>query len=419
MPNTTKSTRKRSRAGDEPLQPRIIKTEAQYEATLARIEQIFDAKPNTPAGDELELLLLLVEKYEQEQFPIDLPDPITAIRFRMEQGGLKAKDLIPFIGSKSKVSEVLSGTRPLSRTMIRKLVTGLGIPAEVLLQEPGAKLPSTELLELSKRLPLAEMHKRGWFPAFVGSLTELKEQIEEVLGQFTKLAGPSQTFLALNRQRVRDGGTADQPALTAWRIRVISEALRETLPTYHSGIITPTFMREVVKLSYLDNGPKLAREYLNKNGIHLVIERHLPKTYLDGAAIRLPDGSPLVALTLRHDRLDNFWFTLCHELAHVARHLEGDGVDVIFDDLDKASEDAWEQEADAMASEALIPAKEWKAAKLLDDPSAVRVKAFAEKLRIHPAIPAGRIRYEKRNYQLLGDLVGSNRVRRMFESETP
>ena len=117
------------------MKPRIIKTEAQYEGALARIEKVFDAKPGTPKGDELELLLLLVETYEASAYPIDLPDPITALRFRMEQQGLKPKDLIPYIGSKSKVSEVLSGQRPLSLTMIRKLVTGLHLPPDVALRE--------------------------------------------------------------------------------------------------------------------------------------------------------------------------------------------------------------------------------------------------------------------------------------------
>jgi HTH-type transcriptional regulator / antitoxin HigA len=118
------------------MKPKVIKTEAQYRATMARIDQIFDAEPGTPKGDELELLLLLVETYENEKFPIDPPDPIAALRFRMEQQGLKAKDLIPFIGSKSKVSEVLSGRRALSLTMIRKLVEGLGLPPEVALGRP-------------------------------------------------------------------------------------------------------------------------------------------------------------------------------------------------------------------------------------------------------------------------------------------
>ena len=120
------------------MKPKIIKTPAQYEATTARIDEIFDAKPGTPKGDELELLLLVVESYEDKAYPIDLPDPIEALRFRMEQDGLKPKDLIPYIGSKSKISEVLSGRRPLSLTMIRKLVAGLHLPAEVALREPKA-----------------------------------------------------------------------------------------------------------------------------------------------------------------------------------------------------------------------------------------------------------------------------------------
>lgn len=122
------------------LTPKLIKTEADYEAALARIEEVFAAHPGTPEGDELELLTLLVERYEEQEFPVALPDPVTAIRFRMEQEGLKQKDLAPFIGSQSKVSEVLSGQRSLSLAMIRNLICGLGIPAEVLLQKPGGPL---------------------------------------------------------------------------------------------------------------------------------------------------------------------------------------------------------------------------------------------------------------------------------------
>src|SRR5260370_20232843 len=120
------------------MKPKIIKTEAEYQATLARIEKIFDAKPGTTKGDELELLLLLVETYEDKAYPIDTPDPIAALRFRMEQEGLKPKDLIPYIGSKSKVWEVLNGARPLSLTMIRKLVPGLRLPAQAALPQTKA-----------------------------------------------------------------------------------------------------------------------------------------------------------------------------------------------------------------------------------------------------------------------------------------
>ncbi|WP_417734996.1 helix-turn-helix domain-containing protein [Rosistilla oblonga] len=136
MQNMTKSTRKRS----EPLHPRLIKSAAEHDRALARVEELFTAKPGTAEGDELELWLLLIDAYESKEFPIDLPDPIEAIRFRMEQGNLKQKDLVPIFGSKGKVSEVLNGKRELSLTMIRNLVNQLGIPAEVLLQQRTAAM---------------------------------------------------------------------------------------------------------------------------------------------------------------------------------------------------------------------------------------------------------------------------------------
>jgi len=139
------------------MNAKLIKTEADYQQALTRIEAIFDAKPDTPEGDELELLVTLVERYEEQAYPIALPSPLEAIQFRMEQQGLKRKDLIPFIGSAPKVSEVLSGKRPLSLTMIRNLVKGLGIPAEVLLQEERVDTA----LEPDRHFPRPKMVKRG------------------------------------------------------------------------------------------------------------------------------------------------------------------------------------------------------------------------------------------------------------------
>lgn len=134
------------------MKAKLIKTEEENEAALKRLDEIFDAEPGTPEGDEAELLTALIEMYEKKAYPIDLPDPIEAIKFRMEQQGLKRKDLVPYIGSAPKVSEVLAGKRPLSLTMIRNLVKGLGIPAEVLLQEAGADLPSEKDYKVMKSL---------------------------------------------------------------------------------------------------------------------------------------------------------------------------------------------------------------------------------------------------------------------------
>src|SRR5579862_1297353 len=115
------------------MKRKVIKTQRQCEATLARGEAIFDAKPGTAKGDELERLLLLVETYADQAYPLDVPDPLAALRFRLEQAKLKPEDLLPYLGGKCKVSEVLSGQRPLSRALSRKLVPGLHLPAEVLL----------------------------------------------------------------------------------------------------------------------------------------------------------------------------------------------------------------------------------------------------------------------------------------------
>ena len=112
-----------------------IKTKKDYEKALERLEMIFDAKVGTPQGDELEVLSILIDNYEKQQFPIELPDPIEAIKFRMEQLGYNQKDLVEIIGFKSRVSEILNRKRKLSIEMIRKISKSLSIPSEVLIQD--------------------------------------------------------------------------------------------------------------------------------------------------------------------------------------------------------------------------------------------------------------------------------------------
>ena len=113
---------------------RPIKTEADYQAALAEIEQLFDAQPDTPEGDSFDILTTLVEAYEADREPIAAPDPIEAITYYLESRGLTRRDLEPYIGSRARVSEVLNRKRGLTLEMIRRLHRGLGIPAEVLIQ---------------------------------------------------------------------------------------------------------------------------------------------------------------------------------------------------------------------------------------------------------------------------------------------
>jgi HTH-type transcriptional regulator/antitoxin HigA len=111
-----------------------IKTEQDYNQALKRLEKVFDAAPGTKGGDELEILGILIEEYENKHFPIELPDPIEAIKFRMEQLNYNQKDLADVIGLKSRANEILNRKRKLSLAMIRKLNTVLHIPSDVLIQ---------------------------------------------------------------------------------------------------------------------------------------------------------------------------------------------------------------------------------------------------------------------------------------------
>ncbi len=117
------------------MEVRPIKSDADYKQALHRIEEIFDSKPNTPEGDELEILGLMVDEYEKQLYPIDAPDPIEAIKIRMEEMQLKQVDLINEIGGKSRVSEVLNRKRRLTVDMIRKLATRLNLSVSLLVRE--------------------------------------------------------------------------------------------------------------------------------------------------------------------------------------------------------------------------------------------------------------------------------------------
>lgn len=111
-----------------------IKTKRDYQRTLKEIEGLMTAKRDTPEGDRLDVLVTLVEAWEGRHYPLDLPDPVAAIRYHMEQNGLAPKDLAPYVGSRNRVYEVLNRKRPLSLKMIWRLHKGLGIPAESLIK---------------------------------------------------------------------------------------------------------------------------------------------------------------------------------------------------------------------------------------------------------------------------------------------
>ena len=410
-----RSAQKRGKMGEKmSLKFRSIRTEEEYKAALARIDEIFDSEKGTPEGEELDELAGLVEFYEDKHYPIGLPDPISAIEFRMDQANLTQRDLIPYIGSSAKVAEVLSGKRDLTMSMARALHEHLGIPADVLLQKSGAAFDFS-LDEINpRRFPLKEMAKRGWIP----KRRNLIDHGEKLLRVLIDQAGGTQVAaLSLNRTNGhrRINAKTDPYALRAWCWRVLALAnVGAHKGRYKPGSVTEQFMREVAQLSVYEDGPRRAQAYLAEHGIALVVERHLPRTHLDGAALCLQDGRPVIGLTLRYDRIDNFWFSLMHELAHVGLHLDCDENELFIDDLSLSGGDPLEEQADSMARNALIPPRFWESNPIRGRATVLAVYDLAQEVRVHPAVIAGRVRHERGNYRLLSQLVGSGKVRQQF-----
>ena len=398
-----------------------IRSDEDLDAALARIEEIFDSEEGTPEDDELGVLLDLVEMYESKTVEIGFPSPVAAIEFRMDQAGLTRRDLIPYIGSRAKVSEVLSGKRDITMSMARALHQHLGIPADVLLQEPGATLPDALPGIDYSRFPLRAMAKAGWIP----NVQNLKDQAEDLVTRLMERAG-GRDFAAAplyrKNDQVRINAKTDDYALRAWCWQVMAQA-GDNPPAaeYWPGAVTPDFLRTVARLSPSEDGPKRARNFLAQHGISLEYVPHLRKTHLDGAALRLVDGRPAIGLTLRYDRIDNFWFTLLHELAHVGLHLDRDDQAAAFVDdhslrsIQTGGADSTEANADRWAEDALIPLSIWDDSVARSAPTAMAVVDLAWEAGVHPAIVAGRVRYKEGNYRLLSQFVGSGQVHGHFE----
>jgi len=391
---------------------RAIKTDADYEAALARVEEIFDSEPGSPEFDELEVWGTLVGAFEDENHPVPPPTPLEAIEFAMDQKGLKQKDIVPFIGSKSKVSEVLAGKRKLSLKMIRALHEGLGIPADTLLREPGKELPETLADVDWAQFPVKEMAKRGWLEG----AKDLMDRAEEAVRNLMAQVGQADCLpTAYYRCGIfRTAADIDMYAVQAWLLGVQLKAQHVETTGSYEGNLDETFLSRLARLSMFSDGPQKAVEYLSSKGIKLIVEPHFPHTKLDGAAI-LQSGVPVVALTLRYDRIDSYWFTLLHECAHVIKHLSEDN-SLILDDFESEAVDAREHEANVLARDAVVPIEIWQGHKVtkVKSPKKEHIIDLASQMEVHPALIAGRVRYERGRYNILSNLVGNGEVKKLF-----
>ncbi len=262
-----------------------------------------------------------------------------------------------------------------------------------------------------EKFPAREMISRNWFDdPDDGNLTEATK------AYFLQVA-ETHFELALHRKSVHGVHPSDEYALMAWQVRILERASawieKWKLPEF---VLDNSWLPELIALTRRPDGPFEARKLLARKGIALVVEKHLPGTYLDGAVMFAPTDHPVIGLTLRFDRVDNFWFVLFHELGHLFLHLFGGMRYDFFDEsLDEItmSEDNIEQEADEFALNTLIPEDQWKQCLSRFSLSEKAVQLDAERLRVDESILAGRIRKEQSNYTILNGLIRSG-VREQF-----
>lgn len=400
------------------MDAKVIHTEQQYKIYIEEIQKLISSFPKlgSPESDKLELFSILIEAYENKNYPIEALDPVEAILFRMHEKGLKQIDLVPYFGTKSRVSEILGRKRPLTVPMIRALNIGLGISTDTLVGlSTDERQKSNSEIDWSK-FPIKEMVARGW----INKADNKKSRtFEDNLHDFISQLGWSFGDAAFKRTLSGDAySPTTKYALQAWLTRVVLTA-RERKPRlggFDHNVLSNSFLRELVQLSWFEQGPLLGVEFLEKHGIAVVIEPHLKGTMLDGAALKDGDGTPIVALTLRYDRLDNFWFTLVHEVVHLWKHVGENHA--FLDDLDSSSEDQREAEANRITRDTFIPRAIWRRSDAYLSPSKDTIEKLSRDLKISPSIIAGRIRRESNNYQQFTDMIGQGAVKHLFSTET-
>ena len=278
-------------------------------------------------------------------------------------------------------------------------------------KEKGAVLIWNEFDDVAwQQFPVQEMVKRRWFDVPHGT-----DPIDRVQDYILNKTGSGFTT-AFHRKKLRGASLPNEYALLAWQARILDRA--QTM--VETGGIAEfqydeRWIPELVALTSQSDGPRRARALLALHGIVLVTEKHLPGTYLDGAAMIGNSDNPVIGLTLRYDRLDNFWFVLFHELGHVYLHLF-DGLHFdFFDDDESKSNDRIELEADQFALDKLIPHERWEKCLSRFALSEASVRIDAKNLGVDVSIIAGRIRRELGNYKILSDLVGNRQVRIQLE----
>jgi HTH-type transcriptional regulator / antitoxin HigA len=262
--------------------------------------------------------------------------------------------------------------------------------------------------------PFAEMNSRGWFGAPLDRRAPSGERAR-VLRDFFVLA-PPEIGPALHRKTAGSLSASRRAALLAWQVRILMKARQKAGLARRFTTPPAEVISKIAKLSSDPEGIRKVVEILLEYGVIVVFERHLPKTKLDGAAMSLGGIYAVIGMTARHDRIDNFWFVLLHELGHIIRHwprVIGEGI--VDEDAGSNSDELIEKEADEFAENAILPRTTWQGSTVRFAKLPEAIIKFAARHDLHPALIAGRIRRE-RNYTEFGEMLGNGEVREFLRS---
>ena len=351
----------------------------------------------------------------RELTPARVPPPGRIIRRELEARGWTQKDLAHIMDRPEQtISQIVNAKKAITPETALQLAAAFGTSAELWLnleasyqlhqtrQEEGNDPEISRKSRLYSLVPLTEICKRGWMQC-QGSLEEMEREVCDFLG-ITTVDEVPQLAVSFRQSEIGDPQVA---AEMAWVKRVEHLAQRQRVAGFDRGQLEaaiPDLLNHAVRARDVSRVPP----FLQDLGVHFVIVPHLSKTYLDGAAFRLC-GHPVVALTLRYDRIDNFWFTLLHELAHIVADHEGG----YLDDLDEEADTPEEVEANRLARDWLIDPNGFEAFVTATQPyfSREKITAFAEHVGRHPGIVVGRLQHE--------GVVGYSHLRSLLVEVSP
>ncbi len=280
-------------------------------------------------------------------------------------------------------------------------------------------MPSKEdlksiLEELSRSETVREMARRKWIQP---AATKLQNRLGERSNALLDFLVAKQTItpayaMFKGRRPSAKQSLLDDFATRAWVSHLTQLAHECPMATqFRPSSIDGRFLKSLAQLSMREDGPALALDAVKELGVCVILESGLPGMSVDGASFHVAGCPPVLAMTARHDRLDNFWFTLFHEIGHIALHLGDASTEIFVDSEEEAGGDEAEAEANAFAKDGLIPRNVWLRSDAYRLGSEASVIALAKQLGIHPAIVAGRIRYERRDFRIFNDLIGRGQVR--------